>query len=398
MDAQIKKTTIILADGRKLIYFDDNIEYVEGKKNRETKDERPLKNQYEHFYNEDGSIKEENLPQMRYDILMDEWIPMATHRMNRTFMPPKEANPLAPKNKNCKQSDSEIPSTDYDVVVFENRFPSFLTVPGAKNEEKIFDKNKIFKSKPANGKCEVICFGPKIDQPLVEMGKKRMRTIIEAWADRTKNLYDIEQIKQVYCFENHGQAIGVTLQHPHGQIYAYPYVTPRMKKIVENTEKYYEKHKTNLFDDLIKGYEQNQKELIICQTQNWILYVPYAAKWPLQMHLMAKRQVSTINCLNDEEKNELSELYLTMIKIANKFFRKHDGTYIEVPYISSWNQAPKGNNQIRLFCDFFSFQRSENKIKYLAGSESGMGAWISDTSPEKIAFRLKQIYDNEINQ
>lgn len=390
-----KKTVIKLADGRDLIYFDDNPEYVNGDKKRCEQDDRPLENRYIPFLNEDGTIKTNNLPQMRYDALMGEWIPMATHRMNRTFLPPRDANPLGPKKIGAKYSDGEIPDTDYDVVVFENRFPSLMAIPGADNTIKTLDENELFLTKPADGRCEVVCFGPNIDQSLVEMGEKRMLTVIEAWADRTKELMGMENIKQVYCFENHGEAIGVTLQHPHGQIYAYPYVTPRMNVMQKNAEQYREKTGKNLFENLIDSYQKTQKELIIHETDTWILYVPYAAKWPLQMHLMLKRHVNRIDELNEQEKNDLAKIYLQMIKTANKFFEYPDGTFLEVPYISSWNQAPKDNTDIRLFCDFFSFQRSLDKLKYLAGSESGMQAWISDTTPENIAARLKEVFTND---
>ncbi len=393
--SKIKKTVITLADGRELIYFDDSVEYVNGDKKRCEVDERPLENRYTAFYDDNGKVKEDNLPQMRYDILMGEWIPMATHRMNRTFLPPRDANPLGPKKIGAKYSDGEIPDTDYDVVVFENRFPSLLEIPEADNSLKILDDNELFLSKPANGRCEVVCFGPNIDQSLVEMGPKRMRTVIEAWADRTKELMRLDTIQQVFCFENHGEAIGVTLQHPHGQIYAYPYATPRMKTMLYNVKTYFEKTGKNLFDNLIESYKKSQPELIIHETDKWILYVPFAAKWPLEMHLMPKRHVNRIDQLDEEEKEELSKMYLQMIKTANKFFEYENGTYLEVPYISAWNQAPKDSTEIRLFCDFFSFQRSIDKLKYLAGSESGMQAWISDTTPEKIAKRLKEVFVND---
>ena len=390
-----RKTVITLADGRQLIYFDDNPNYVTGERRRNTVDERPLENRFTPFYDENGEIIDSNLPQLRYDALMDEWIPMATHRMNRTFLPPRDANPLGPKKIGAKYSDGEIPDVDYDVVVFENRFPSLLSIPNADTNITVEDRHDLFKTKIANGRCEVVCFSPNIDETLAQMPKTRIKTIVHAWADRTKELYALPEIQQVYCFENHGEAIGVTLQHPHGQIYAYPYVTPRMKKIVENVDRYYESKQTNMFDDIISSYKESKPELVVTETPHWILYVPYAAKWPVQMHLMAKRNVNRFDELESDEIDDLADLYLRMLKAGNKFFEKTDGSFLDLPYISSWNQAPKGNTNIRLFCDFFSFQRNIDKLKYLAGSESGMQAWISDTSPEKIAYRLKEVFDSE---
>src|SRR5690625_5562929 len=121
----VRTTRPPLADGRELIYFDDSEPYVSGAATRRLDAPRPLPDRFAA-----APADAPRGPQMRFDVLTGEWIPMATHRMNRTHLPPADANPLAPAKPGAEYSDGEIQAEDYDVVVFENRFPSLLQVTG----------------------------------------------------------------------------------------------------------------------------------------------------------------------------------------------------------------------------------------------------------------------------
>lgn len=396
MTAGVRKTKATLADGRELFYFDDTPEYVSGQKTRRLDDPRPLVDRFAPVM-VDGEEKPVTAPWMRLDPLTGDWIPMATHRMNRTFLPPADANPFAPARPGATYQDGEIPDTDYDVVVFENRFPSLMAVPGQPDEVSYVDGEQIWPMRPAAGRCEVICFGPRLDQNLVDMGQTRMRTVIEAWADRTEELEKLPGIKQVFCFENHGKEIGVTLHHPHGQIYAYPYLTPKTNLMLAQAKAHRERTGTNLLRDILEA-ELRSGRRIIAQTDHWVLYTPAAARWPVEMHLAPRRDVAALYELTEAEREDLSQVYLKMLAAGNRFFvgEDEDGNPepIELPYIAAWHQAPvgEGREDLRLHLQLFSFLRSPGKLKYLAGSESGMGAWISDTTPEKIADRLREVY------
>ncbi|MDO5721902.1 MAG: galactose-1-phosphate uridylyltransferase [Actinomycetaceae bacterium] len=396
MPAQVRKTKAILADGRELFYFDDDPAYVSGEKTRRLDDPRPLGDRFAPVVVE-GEEKPVTAPWMRRDPLTGEWIPMATHRMNRTFLPPADANPFAPARPGAAYQDGEIPDTDYNVVVFENRFPSLMAVPGQEVETSFVDGEQIWPMRPAAGRCEVICFGPKLDQNLVDMGRTRMRTVIEAWADRTRELEQLPGIKQVFCFENHGKEIGVTLHHPHGQIYAYPYLTPKTSQMLWQARQHREETGGNLLRDILDA-ELRSGRRIIAQTEHWVLYTPAAARWPVEMHLAPRRDVFALYELTDAEREDLAQVYLRMLAAGDRFFvgEDEDGADVAIPlpYIAAWHQAPvgEGREDLRLHLQLFSFLRSPGKLKYLAGSESGMGAWISDTTPEKIADRLREVY------
>ena len=181
----MRKPATKLADGRDLFYFDDSPEYVSGQRTRRLDDPRPLPDRFAPIEGEDGTVHPVTGPQMRKDPLTGDWIPMATHRMNRTFLPPADANPLAPARPGAEYSDGEIPDTDYDVVVFENRFPSLMATPEQAQEIAAadgvipvngLDGDDLYRRAPAAGRCEVICFTPNLEDSLATVSHERMRT------------------------------------------------------------------------------------------------------------------------------------------------------------------------------------------------------------------------------
>ena len=145
---------------------------------------------------------------MRRDPLTGDWIPMATARMNRpiTAGPGATAkgNPLAARKPGDPYQDGEVPDTDYNVVVFENRFPSMVRVPGVSEDVTYVDGNPLWEKKLAAGRCEVICFDPNEDGLPADLPVSRLRTVVEAWAFRTAEISKMEGIEQIFPFENHG--------------------------------------------------------------------------------------------------------------------------------------------------------------------------------------------------
>lgn len=395
----IRITPTTLADGRDFFYLDDDPAFVSGAKTRELTDPRPLADRFAPGVDADGNEIAVQAPQMRRDPLTGDWIPMATARMNRpiTAGPGATAtgNPLAARKPGDPYQDGEVPDTDYNVVVFENRFPSMQQVPGMSNDAISYvDGNPLWEKKLAAGRCEVICFDPDENGLPADLPVSRLRTVVEGWAFRTAELSAIEGIEQVFPFENHGQEIGVSLAHPHGQIYSYPFIAPKMEQELQHTEAYHERTGGNLLKDLLAA-ELEAAERIIFRNRTWVAYVPAAARWPLEVHVVPVRDgVLTLDQLNDDERWGLAQMYSTLLKRGNAFFDTGDGLGMDLPYISAWHQAPVRDlrrENYRLNLQFFSFRRAANKIKYLAGSESGMAAWISDTTPEKIAARFHEL-------
>ncbi len=398
--ARVRRTATRMADGRELLYFDDSEPYVSGGATRRLDDPRPLGDRFT-VTGPDGTTRPMTGPEMRLDPLTGEWIPMASHRMNRTFLPAADACPLCParpQTAGTGYSDGEIPATDYDVVVFENRFPALMQVPGITLADGWdVDGDPLWSARPAAGVCEVVCFSADHTSSFADLTPHRVRTIIEAWADRTTHLSALPGIEQVFAFENRGREIGVTLPHPHGQIYAFPFVAPRTAAMLRQAAAYRERTGGHLLHDVVEA-ELRAGTRVVLESEHWVAYVPAAARWPVEVHLAPRRDVLDLPGLTDAERDDLARTYLELLRRLDRFFVEPDapdgepGRPIPLPYIAGWHQAVAGEGRElgRLHLQLFSVLRAPGKLKYLAGVESGVAAWISDTTPERIAARLQE--------
>lgn len=347
-----------LFDGRDIFYFDDASSTLPKNRLADTRepDERP------------------QTAQLRFDPLTSEWITVASHRQQRAFLPPAHACPLCPTTKD---NLSELPD-NFDVAVFENKGPAFGPSAG---EIDLPNGQRFGFSTTSYGRCEVVVFSPEHAGSLGNMSTERIRTVIGAWMDRTDNLQRIAGVKQVFPFENRGEEIGVTLHHPHGQIYAYPFVTPRTQKLVSAAHSY----SGDFFGDLLKFEAASERKVL--ESDNFVAFVPFAARWPVELHLLPKRNLADLSQLTDSEASELAEVYKQILSGLDQLYET------PTPYISAWHQAPmiEGRDKIRLMLQITSPRRAADKLKYLAGSESAMGAFVGDIAPEVTAERLREV-------
>lgn len=366
----VTKRSTRLADGRELIYFDDPDTTLGPDRSIDarTLDPRP------------------ETATMRLDVLTGDWISVAAARQNRAFLPPAELDPLAPQTP---ANPSEIPSR-YDVAVFENRSPSFgpalrtahgdapAAVDPPRDLEDLAELS-LGRTRSSVGRCEVVCFSPAHEGSFGTQTPTRARTVIEAWADRTAALSALPGIEQVFPFENRGEAIGVTLAHPHGQIYAYPYVTPRTQQLLRSLES----AGPDLFSRILDS--ERESDRVILSGEHWTAFVPFAARWPIEVHLLPHRHVADFAETSSDERDELAPLYLRLLRGIDALYDS------PTPYIAAWHQAPVhiARDSARLHLQLTSPRRAADKLKFLAGSEAAMGAWIGDIPPESAAARLR---------
>jgi UDPglucose--hexose-1-phosphate uridylyltransferase len=252
----------------------------------------------------------------------------------------------------------------------------------------LIDGDPLWQVRPGAGRCDVVCFTSDHGASFASLSPARVRTVVEAWADRTATMSQIPGVEQVFCFENRGQEIGVTLHHPHGQIYAYPFIPPRSAQLLHQARKYARATGGSLLGDLLAA-EQRAGSRIVLTGEHWTAYVPAAARWPVEVHLAPHRDVPDLAALDDAERDELSVVYRELLRRMDRYFEGVDA----VPYIAGWHQAPvhTGRELGRLHLQLFSMLRAPGKLKYLAGSESGVGAWVNDSIPEATAVRLRDV-------
>lgn len=384
------KTSGKLADGREIIYFDE----APGSGRAALTDRRELP-----ASGNGGSV-------LRWDALAGEWVIVAAQRQDRTFLPPTEQCPLCPSREGRL---TEIPAADYDVVVFENRFPSLRglapwpgghtgpagggprDIGGVAQPPRPADTGPPetggVPQLPGTGRCEVVCFTSDHTSSFAGLTPARVRTVLEAWADRSAALGALPGIEQVYCFENRGEEIGVTLHHPHGQIYGFPFVTPRTARMLSQARAHAAAGRGNLFDSLVAG-ELAAGMRVVARNDHWTAFVPAAARWPYEVLLFPVQRVATLPALTEPARASFGEIYLDLLRRFDALFGP------PMPYIAAWHQAPGGDEfaarEFGLHLQLFSIRRAAGKLKYLAGTESGMGVWVSDVAPEEAAQRLRR--------
>jgi len=313
-------------------------------------------------------------------------VAIATKRQDRTFLPPKNYCPLCP-TKNSKII-TEIPTSDYDIVVFENKFPTFSRNPdkldvGEVNKEDFFS----FSKKKSKGICEVVCYTSNHDLFLEDMPVKRISNLIRVWQDRYFELGKKSFIKYVFIFENKGKEIGVTLSHPHGQIYAFPYIPPIALEELRSSQKFYRKNKKCLHCKIIKEEFRNSSR-IVTSNKDFIAFIPFYARWPYEVHIYCLRHLGSLCELYDREVTSLSKIIKELVNRYNKLFN------FRMPYVMIIHQKPTDNKNYDYYHFHFEFYppyRTKNKLKYLAGCELGAGTFINDTLPEEKAAELKSI-------
>lgn len=363
--AGITKRVTRLSDGRELIYFDDADTALPPERAADT---RP-------------PVPRPALPALRQDPLTGEWISIAAARQGRAFLPPAELDPLAPSTPG---NPTEVPG-DYDVAVFENKSPSFgpgLPAPGAA-EDGGPDAIGLGRTLPGYGRCEVICFGPQHTGSWADFSVSRARTVVEAWADRTAALSLVPGVRQVFPFENRGQEIGVTLHHPHGQVYGYPYVPPRVRSLQASIASY----GPGLLGDILDF--ESKSERVLIAGEHFTVFVPFAARWPLEVHMLPHRHVPDLAATTAAERDEIAVLYRRVLRALDRLYDT------PTPYIAAWHQAPvhESRDEIRLMLQVTSPRRAADKLKFRAGSETAMGAFIGDVEPERAAARIREALD-----
>lgn len=365
----MNRTRARMADGRELLYYDDSA--VGDAPARPSSWQPP--------------VDDRDLPpvvaasEIRYDALLSEWVAMASHRQTRTHLPPTDECPLCPTRDGRA---TEVPSPDYDVVVFENRFPSLA--PDVPPVDPLVDGEGLFRRAEGIGRCEVVCFTSEHTTSFAGLTPRRVRTVMGAWADRTRELALVPGVEHVAPFENRGEEIGVTLSHPHGQIYAYPFVPPRTQRMIEAARCHRDRTGGDLLADVLAA-EQRAGTRVVLRSEHWTAFVPAAARWPVEVHVHPHRRVPDLAALTTDEQADFAELYLDLL---NRMDRLYD---VPLPYIAAWHQAPVrlDRDLTGLHLQVTSVKRAANKLKYLAGSESAMGVFINDVLPEQAAEALR---------
>jgi UDPglucose--hexose-1-phosphate uridylyltransferase len=300
--------------------------------------------------------------ELRWDPLQREWVTVAPWRQDRTYHPLEADCPLCPTRPGLPET--EIPQPDYHIAVFENRFPSYTG---------------------DQGRCEVVCYTSQHDSSLGAQSVDHIRDLLEVWQDRYAELGRLPNVKYVFIFENRGEEIGVTLSHPHGQIYAYPFVPPRVAREAESSRIHREETGRCLYCDVLAGEAGGER--VIGSNGSWLAFVPEFARWPYEVHLAPRDHVGDITELSEDQSTGFAQLLKSVLQKYDALFSK------PLAYVMAMHQRPPEAlpGDYHFHIEFYPPNRTADKLKMPAGSELGAGAFILDARAEDTAKQLREI-------
>jgi UDPglucose--hexose-1-phosphate uridylyltransferase len=322
----------------------------------------------------------------RRDPTTGDWTTFATHRQDRTFLPPADQCPLCPTRD--PEHPTEVPRAAYDFVVFDNKFPSLT----ADAPQPVAPPSGVYDVAPARGATEVIVYSDDHDLKLADMPAERLARLVDVWADRYAELGRRDEVAYVFVFENKGEAMGVTLHHPHGQVYAYPEIPPRPMRELTAALDHFAAQGTCVYCDVV-ARERVDGVRVVCGNESVVAYVPYWARYPYEVHVTMRRHAASLLDVTAPERLRLAEVLRAVL-------RAYDGLFgFPMPYVMSMHQAPTDDGQWQhvshLHIELTPPHRTATKLKYLAGSELGGGAFVNDTVPERTAAELRAVLERD---
>jgi UDPglucose--hexose-1-phosphate uridylyltransferase len=305
--------------------------------------------------------------ELRFEELRGEEVVYAIHRQERTFLPSRDHCPLCPTRPGKPPTEISLPA--FEIAVFDNRFPAFTEPQGA---------------------AEVVVYTDDHDASFGTLGAERAEALMWVWRHRYLELGAREDIDYVLIFENRGVEVGVTLHHPHGQIYGYPFLPP-----VAGRELAADERLAGCAPCTLLGRELEDGRRVVHENEAVVAYVPYAARWAYEAHVvMRAHRASLLDC-EPEELRLLAAGLQALVRGYDALFER------SFPYVMVVHQAPTAGapgpaassapaGQGHLHVEFYPPLRTAEKLKYLAGSEQGAGTFISDTLPEESAAKLRE--------
>ncbi|WP_117238258.1 galactose-1-phosphate uridylyltransferase [Thermus sediminis] len=306
-------------------------------------------------------------PHLRYHPLRQEWVVYAAHRQERTFLPPKEHCPLCPGREGG--FPTEIPFPSFQVAVFENRFPSLVPDPPAPPEGPPVAVGE------ASGRCEVVVYTEAHAGSLASLSEEERLLLAWVWRERYQALYALEGVRFVMPFENRGEAVGVTLHHPHGQIYAYPFVPP----VLEREGQAFRERGVllELFPHL-GPYAVDEEE-------GFLAFVPPFARYPFEVWVAPRERHPGPWTFSEGE-------MAAFARLLGRVVARYDALHGEpFPYVMVFHAAPLGEERTFHFhVEFYPPRRNRDKLKFLAGTELGAGTFVVDALPEETAGLLRE--------
>lgn len=316
------------------------------------------------------------MSELRWHPLLREWVGVAANRQDRPQMP-ADWCPFCP-------GSGKVPA-HYDTFLYPNDFAAF-SKENAPFDESVLQEPGVFHTTGARGTCDVVLYHPDHLMQPARMSADHWHQVVDLWCSRTAQLFGDPEAAYVFIFENTGLTIGVTMPHPHGQIYSFPFVPPLVEREIQAASDYFAQEYRCLYCTLLEA-ELNAGVRIVLESANFVAFVPFHARWPGEIQLYPRRHFGSLLDLTGDERAELA-------KTIKAVRMKYDNLWgFPIPLMMMVRQRPvRGEHPCFHFhVEFCPIQRSATKIKYLAGVEAGTGTFLNDTRAEDKAAELRAV-------
>jgi UDPglucose--hexose-1-phosphate uridylyltransferase len=321
------------------------------------------------------------MAELRWHPLIKDWIMIASHRQNRPQMP-KNWCPFCP-------GSGKVPD-DFTVYKYDNDFPALSDNPPVPDPV----ETALYKTAPAYGKCEVILYSKEHTVTLPELSAAHIKELVDLWSVRFNEIRKDEKIKYIFIFENRGEAVGVTMPHPHGQIYGYSVIPKKIELELASCKEHFENTKKCLICDM-NDNETAFKQRVIFENDSFLVYLPFFTEYPYGVYIVSKSHKQNIAQFNESEKLNLAEALKNTVGMFDNLFD------MPFPYMMCMHQSPVNyedtSDYYHFHIEFFPPMRAADKIKFNASSETGAWAHCNPTAPEEKAGELRAAYAKFIN-
>jgi len=316
------------------------------------------------------------MAELRWHPLIKDWVIIASHRQNRPQMP-KDWCPFCP-------GSGKVPE-NYEVLKYDNDFPSLSQDPPVPDD----DPTEFYKIKEAYGKCEVILYSPQHTITLPELSVEHVKKLVDLWTERFIEIKKDEKIKYIFIFENRGELVGVTMPHPHGQIYGYSYIPKKLELELDSCKEHYEEKGTCLICDMVED-EMKFKERIIFENRDFVVFLPFFTEYPYGIYIVSKRHIQNLTQFSENEKMSLAQTVRDAAGTLDSLFG------FQFPYMMCMHQDPVNSGDFSEYyhfhIEFFPPLRAADKQKFNASSETGAWAHANPTKPEEKAGEIRDAY------
>ncbi len=308
---------------------------------------------------------------LRWNPFLGEWVIVTPKRASRPFQEEDRSCPFCPGT-----SETE---GDWQVLTLDNRFPPLTPESGVVP----LDENVVMDA-PGFGYCKVILLSKDHDEQMEKMKDSQLEEVFKEYLRVFRELDDKAGISYVVQFENRGRAIGVSLDHPHAQVYALPFIPPTLQRENEQASKYWESNGSCLTCKMLDNELKSVESRIIRETKNFVSLVPFSARLPYEVHIYPRKHVASLDNLED--------CLLELGDIVRDTVLRYSKVFDEIAYVMVLHPKPsKGEYPYWHFhIEFYPPWRDRTRLKHLAGIELGAGTYTNDSIPEEIAQELRE--------